>query len=254
MKKPAKKSHSGAEQTSSEIEVSLSTDLEGNNATSLEDINNTSLDTSSVDDPSNGSAILDEPSMPVQVTRPVRIVVAAVAFAVLGASAGLGFILLGKSETVAPESSIVNPVPLPEADGIGESQRIKSDDALRDWNIEAAGYISPLISQLARAPRTTLGGQIALCKEQRAILQPVLDLVSPPNTAVSPSFDRWRSALRAALDGCVERRPTGEDAADIERITREVADTEALFATFLRAQLPFVDVAFEANPELFEKP
>jgi hypothetical protein len=189
------------------------------------------------------------------VTRPVRIAVAAVSAVVLIAAAGLGVALIGgSSDTTNPKPDIVTAVPVPETEGIGESQRIRSDDALRDWNIQAAAYISPLISQLARAPRTTLGGQIALCKEQRMTLQPVLDFDTPPNSAVSPSFNRWRDAVREALDSCVERTPSGDDAADIKQITREVADTEALFATFLRAQLPFVDVGFEANPDAFERP
>jgi len=187
------------------------------------------------------------------VGKPVRIAVAAVTFVVLGVSAGLGIVLLSDGGSSAPASPVVTDVPAPVVEGGEGPQRAKFDDALREWNMQASAYISPLISQLARAPRTTLGGQIALCKEQRSILQPVLELDAPPNNAVSPTFERWRSALRQALDACIERRPSGDDAEDIKRITREISDTEALFATFLRTQLPFVDVEFQANPESFER-
>jgi hypothetical protein len=195
-------------------------------------------------------------SLPV-ISSVAKLVVAVAATAVLGVTAGLGIVLVGQSETLpnvnspAPTASVSS---VPETANSQETLEATSfDDALRDWNLKAAGSISPLISQLARAPRNTLGGQVALCQEQRAFLEAVLDLPTPPNKAVSTPFERWREAVLKTLDSCTSRTPSGSDADDIARIVRELKESEAYFASFLAAQQPFLDVQFQSNPEAFEK-
>jgi len=203
-------------------------------------------------------AELEEQSMSGMTISPAaKLAVAVAATAVLGITAGLGVVLMQQSE---PLPNVVQPVPTSSAtaapggaNAVDNGEVASFDDELRDWNLKAAGSISPLISQLARAPRNTLGGQVTLCMEQRTFLQAVLDLPSPPNKSVEPSFERWRNAVRDTLDGCTERTPSGDDAADIARIVREMKETEAYFASFLAAQQPFLDVQFQANPEAFEK-
>ena len=204
----------------------------------------------------------DETSDHTQISMPAissvaKIVVAVATTAVLGITAGLGIVLVGQSETLP---NINKPVPtatvpsVPDAANGGETIEATSfDNALRDWNLKAAGSISPLISQLARAPRNTLGGQVALCQEQRAFLEAVLDLPTPPNKAVSTPFERWRESVLKTLESCTTRTPSGNDADDIARIVRELRESEAYFASFLAAQQPFLDVQFQSNPEAFEK-
>ena len=208
------------------------------------------------------TTLIDEPSIqspaPSQAISSVaKIVVAVAVTAVLGVTATLGIILVVQSETLpnitkpTPPAAVASP-PV-TANGQETSEPASFDDGLRDWNLKAAGSISPLISQLARAPRNTLGGQIALCKEQRVYLEAVLELPTPPNKAVSIPFKRWREALLKTLDSCNNRTPSGNDADDIAIIVREIMESESYFASFLEAQQPFLDVQFQSNPGAFEK-
>jgi hypothetical protein len=182
----------------------------------------------------------------------VKIFASVVAFALLGVGVGLGYSLLSDSAPAPDKTTAVAADPVPIDSKVGDFKPLESDDALRQWNIDAAAYISPLVSQLSRAGRATLGGQIALCQEQSASLVGVLALDLPSNPAVAGAFDDWRTALKNVLDGCVNATPTGDDARDVERIANAVLDTERLFAEFLRIQKPFVDVKFDANPSMFE--
>jgi hypothetical protein len=182
----------------------------------------------------------------------VRLVVSVVAFATLGVAIGLGVSLL-RDSAPAPESApgLVG-APVPVDSKVGDNKDLQFDDDLKTWNLRAAPYISPLINQLARAKRETLGGQIALCREQSTTLTPVLELPAPPDRAVAAEFDAWRKAVDKALQNCIDVVPGGDDARDIKRLMQELSDTEPLFARFLEAQRPRVNVDFNANPEMYD--
>lgn len=182
----------------------------------------------------------------------IRLVVAVVAFATLGVAIGLGVSLL-RDTAPAPESApgLVG-APVPVDSKVGDNKEIQFDDDLRTWNIQAAPYISPLINQLARAKRETLGGQIALCREQSATLAPVLELPAPPDRSVAAAFDAWRKAVDKALQKCINIVPGGDDARDIKLLMEQLSETEPLFAEFLEVQRPRVDASFNANPEVYD--
>lgn len=182
-----------------------------------------------------------------------RLMVYILGFAILGVSVGLGYSLLGNERPIAETPAAVDAPPIPVDSKVGDNKPLTSDDPLREWNIRSAAYISPLISQLARKPRETLGGQILLCREQRGTLEGVLALTIPPGDDVAAAFDSWRNSLKRALDRCISVDPSGNDKDDVKRIVDEVEKTESLFADFLRLQRPKVDVSYDANPEMFEK-
>jgi hypothetical protein len=181
----------------------------------------------------------------------VRLAVYVAGFALLGIGVGMGYSLLSSPGPAAETpAAVADAVPIDSR--VGDNKALSSEDPLREWNIRSAAYVSPLISQLARQPRETLGGQVLLCREQRSTLQGVLDLETPPGDDVGAAFDRWRSSLQDVLDRCISTDPTGDDQVDIKRIVAEVQKTETLFADFLRLQRPIVDVTYDANPDMFE--
>lgn len=181
-----------------------------------------------------------------------RLGVYVIGFALLGIGVGMGYSLLSSSQPAPDKPAVAVADPVPVDSKVGDNKPITSEDPLREWNIRSAAYISPLISQLARQPRETLGGQILLCREQRSTLEQVLELEAPPTEEVAVAFDRWRDSLKKSLDNCVNSEPSGSDQADIKRIVADVQKTEPLFADFLRLQRPVVDVTYDANPDMFE--
>lgn len=170
----------------------------------------------------------------------------------LGVVLGLGMQLLvdeNNIENTITESQSKADSLIPTGDGVG----IKFDDDIKDWNLKAAPYISPLLSQLARAPRTTLGAHKALCQSQRDALSSVLMLELPKKKIIASNFSAWRNSLKNALDFCLDFKPTGNDIRDIKVIHKKVEDTQIIFDKFLKSQLKDVNVDFNLNPEMFEK-
>lgn len=185
------------------------------------------------------------------VPNSIKYIIYILLLGLLGIVLGIGFQLLSENqnESVTPVE-ISTPDPQQETgDGIG----IKFDEDIKDWNLKAAPYLSPLLSQLARTPRTTLGGHKALCKDQRDALSPVLMLELPKKKVVAATFNKWRQAVKLSLDNCLSYKPTGNDIRDIKNIYKQVEDTQKLFDKFLKSQIKDVDVEFQLNPEMFEK-
>jgi hypothetical protein len=194
---------------------------------------------------------LDKEDIKDSVPKSIKYIIYILLLGLLGVVLGIGFQLLSENtkENISP-LEISTPDPQQETgDGIG----IKFDDEIKDWNLKAAPYLSPLLSQLARTPRTTLGSHKALCKDQRNALDPVLLLELPKNKVVASSFNKWRQSVKLSLDNCLSYEPTGNDIRDIKNIYKKVEDTQKLFDKFLKSQIEDVDVQFQLNPGMFEK-
>lgn len=134
----------------------------------------------------------------------------------------------------------------------GDGVEIKFDNSIRDWNLKAAPYISPLLSQLAREPRKTLGAHKELCKAQLDTLSPLLLLELPDKKNVSKSFSIWRDSVKNALNLCIKYNPTGNDKRDIKFLYNKIVESEKLFQLFLKSQIKDVDVSFDIDPKIFE--
>ena len=221
--------------------------------TKRDEINESSENNDVLNSSESESSNLEEGTLDQDVTEQgvspfAKLAVVILAFSIVGAGFGLGITKIINHSKTATAVEAEAPAPyIPE-----QGPALTDDDPLKDWNLQSAARISPLISQLARAPRAALGSQIELCKTQQSFLGAVLELPAPPQADVAKAFDRWKDSVKSALDACVNVNPTGNDPADIKTIVKSVDSTLPRFEAFLKALKPFVNVSYEAHPEAFE--
>jgi|688.fasta_scaffold81066_4 hypothetical protein len=185
-----------------------------------------------------------------QIPKSIKYSIYILLLAFSGVILGLGLQVLSgnKSEVIeetkvsSPDSTIVS----------GDGVELKFDDGIKDWNLKAAPYISPLLSQLSREVRSTLGSQKALCQFQRDALSSVLLIEEPEDKKVAKTFNLWRNSLKNVLDQCLAYKPSGDDAKDIKNIYQKIVLTEKSFDAFLKSQINDVDIKFERDPKIFE--
>lgn len=186
-----------------------------------------------------------------QIPKTIKYSIYILLLAFSGVILGLGLqILSGDKKTNTKDDVLVSK---PDSTiNSGDGVELKFDEGIKDWNLKAAPYISPLLSQLSREVRTTLGAQKALCQFQRDALASVLLIEEPLDKKIAKSFNKWRNSLKIALDQCLLYKPSGNDAADIKIIIEKIALTEKSFDLFLKSQINDVDIKFERDPKIFE--
>ena len=186
-----------------------------------------------------------------QIPKSIKYSIYILLLAFSGVILGLGLQILSSDNKPAliEEVKVAEPdSPIKSGDGV----ELKFDEGIKDWNLKAAPYISPLLSQLAREVRTTLGAQKALCQFQRDALSSVLLIEDPEDKKVAKSFNQWRNSLKKVLDQCLIYKPSGNDTKDIKNIVEKIALTEKSFDLFLKSQINDVDIKFERDPKIYE--
>ena len=186
-----------------------------------------------------------------QIPKSIKYSIYILLLAFSGVILGLGLQILSGDNKPA----ITEEVKVAEPDSTiksGDGVELKFDEGIKDWNLKAAPYISPLLSQLSREARTTLGSQKALCQFQRDALSSVLLIKDPEDKKIAKSFNQWRNSLKKVLDQCLIYKPSGNDTKDIKNIIEKIALTEKSFDLFLKSQINDVDIKFERDPKIFE--
>jgi hypothetical protein len=178
-----------------------------------------------------------------------KLLVIILAFSILGAGVGLGLTLFLGKNTERKDLPMMTP---PTTVAVDKGTVLSSEDPLKQWNIELSSRISPLVSQLARKPRVSLGAQIELCKEQRNSLQGLMDFRSAPKPNVKASLERYINNVESALNYCVNIKPTGSDEKDIKKINAKIRSTSVHLTKFLKSLEPTIKMSILANPDSYE--